>query len=202
MRVISGGTNSFSDIITGGQHSSVVDYFKNNLMNYAKNTVSNIANSTNNFIGDIATSLYNRYSSMSAINAGKDLLASSETYSREDIIHKVTYDNIDDMSIMMQRYTMANPTIMKEYRRNTIEGYPYFIDDEPNVKPIDRVDYINSINDMMIHQEGKDIYCYNCSSTEITKEDELTLDQKINILNTWDIVNDRLKNDEDPTDIE
>lgn len=101
----------------------------------------------------------------------------------------------------MRRWIMANPTVRELNQKQLIQGYEgKYVDNDPDTIGNDNYDY-RLVMDGIVNI-NKDSSYTNFFDELKYGDRRLTLDEKIDILNTWDKLEDILKNtNEDPTNI-
>lgn len=105
--------------------------------------------------------------------------------------------NNDDIAVgaLMQQFIMACPEIARAYDNGMIDGYPNGIPIDSINPYTDRYRYLQTTSGILV-EEGDDMY-----STEVYTEDEpLTMEQQIDIQETWKYMRNLLRNGLDPSD--
>lgn len=105
-------------------------------------------------------------------------------------------------TLVMQRWIMACPEIRTMYHENRIDGYSDSYEDRaPGFVGVDHYEYRQVTNGItMSHNDEEEYTRYNWSEVPLHHDDELTFDEQMSILYTWDRARAALElGKEDPT---
>lgn len=103
---------------------------------------------------------------------------------------------------VMQRYIMAEPTLRARYHEQTIDGYSQtYIDNNPKDIGDSHYDYRRVMQGMMVEDEEHGWYSKTYADDLFDGDRELELEEKADILTTWEVARNLLYNKQDPTDI-
>lgn len=203
-----GGVEEFNALAYGMPRAENIRYFQNQY--------NNLVNNAKYFVGDIgrqfvqtATNIYNNYVSPDALARVRNIIYHVSDNKEQQIISElVRIEEIQKASTTMQRWIMACPEVRTLYHQQKIDGYSdTYVDKEP-----DAVGYVHY--DYRLVTEGVLRYTYDedgeINGTIISQywmEDQLeendrllSIDEKVDILSTWDVIRGYLNHtDLDPT---
>ena len=130
----------------------------------------------------------------------KNRLTRSEVILSDSAVHRVTPINIFNPSMTMRRYIMAYPRAYTLYRKDRISGYDdTWIDSEPYFPARWRTDYLKVMDGIMqYHQDdGKGF-----TEHLVGRENELSFLEQTIIREAWEVFDELMSKDIDPTDLE
>lgn len=197
-----GNLQSFDYLLYPNQHP--------NTNNYIVNQFNNISNALNDFGRQFIESSKEIYTKINDSNAAR--IAKAALRSVKGLFHQNTImqlyniDEIQNAQPIMQRYIMAEPTIRELYLKQRCDGYS---DSYVNMMSIDIADShydYQKIMDGVIQEytnENGEIdweskhYYYSLMEGDV----ELSFQDRIDILNTWDVLKQCIASGNDPTDI-
>lgn len=185
------------DIAAGGHLDQTTTSW---LGDRAMNLRSGLSSVASSFF-DQAQSLYQMISTNDAVQAMRNLVAKADTTWMSNNIHGVsTIEQLQTANPIMQRYIMANPVVRDMYLNNMVEGYSdSYTNLHGNAIGDSHYDYRRVMDGVMI---VKDDHTLVKEYIEFIPEGEkeLTLFEKVDILNAWNLINTSLDaNELDPT---
>ena len=164
-----------------------------------RNFVDSVKNYSQS-LADKAASMFNYFNNNPLVDKIKNRLSRSEVVLSDSAIHMVTPVNIYNPSLTMRRYIMAQPRAFNLYRKDRINAYDEMWEiTERNVKPEWRDDYLKVIDGVM-RFDKEDGYGYTEHALGI--KNELTFMEQNIIQEAWDVFDNLMDRDIDPTDIE
>lgn len=185
------------DICAGGHIDQQTTSWLGERANALRTTISGAASQ----FFDQAKTMYAMISSNDAIQALRNLTAKSDNVWNSNVIHSLsTIEQLQTASPIMQRYVMAQPELRKMYLNSEVEGYA---DSYENLHGdrvgIQHYDYRRVMDGIVVVNE--ETASFNNFYELIPEGDkELTLYEKVDILRSWNTVNDALDvHEEDPT---
>lgn len=211
VNVMPGGELGINSLLYRPPDQNVISYMQNKLQN-VYNSVKNVAN---NFV-ESANRLFHCTYSDEAVNKAKIYLAQSNYALNDMVITHVTPQTIKQINPFMQQLVMELPIVNNLCNRNLLHGYyGTYTDLEPNKKGEQRTVFREVTSGYM--QFDKKYKNYNedlgCPKEEDDKktgfinhfshsdERELHSAEKRAILALWNITENCINNEEDPTDI-
>lgn len=122
------------------------------------------------------------------------------------IIPLTTVTEIQAAKPIMQRYMMAQPDVRELYHQQKCDGYSdSYVDLEPGKVGRNHYDYrrvMEGIIEECIDDNGYKTWSATVYDEDLEGEDRhLTFIEKVDILNSWDIMKDAISQSIDPTDI-
>ena len=161
---------------------------------------NNVSSMASNFFNQ-AREVYQMISSSDAVQALRNLTVKTDNVWATNNIHACfTIEHLQTANPVMQRYIMANPNVRDMYLNNTVEGYAGSYENLHGNNIGERhYDYRRVMDEVVIVHDTH--IEYNHYYEEIPEGDkELTLYEKVDILKTWNLVNQALDAHEmDPT---
>ena len=188
--------NPFDAILYQNQHPNNQLYFQNQVNNFS-NTLTDLGRS---FITESKVIHDQIYSSVAAAAARAALRASAGMF--QMVIRPLNeIDEFRAASVLMQRWVMANPEIRNLYHRQECAGYDgSYVDMFPKDKGEDHYDYRRVMSGVVVDTKDGS-YARHYLDDLVEGDAELTHNEKVDILSTWDIMNMYIKaGKEDPTD--
>lgn len=191
--VISGGDLSANALIYRPLSQNTLAYLKSGL----DNTLNAIKGVGQSFV-DTVRGMYDRYNSIEAVNRAKMVLYNAGQHLSQDVIYPVRYDNYNNLNLTMQQYVMAYPEVDRMYRKNKCYGFAdTYIDPEPGTCGEDRFSYQRVMDGMLqFDAEGEGYFRHYSNSDDAP---ELTMLEKLSVLETWDTVARLIGEGVDPT---
>jgi hypothetical protein len=161
-----------------------------------RNTVSATASA----FFDQARSMYQMISSNDAIQALRNLTVKNDNAWDTNTIHAIsTIAGLQTAAPVMQRWIMAEPRLRQMYVNNEVDGfsetYTNLQGDNIGAKQFDW----RQVNTGIVKFKEDEAYFTNYHE-ELYGNDELSVSQRVDILRTWNAVNDALDaGEEDPS---
>lgn len=197
MRVIAGGEAAWDAVAYGQQNPVNLGYFQQQLQNIGHG----LNEQAQAFYKD-AHQIYDKFTNSDAVRMMRSAMKSAATLFNDNIIRPLSHiDEFQNASYQMQRWNMANPAIRQLYIDQKCDGYSdTYIDNEPGKVGDQHYDYRRVMNDVVVVCEDGEEYYKTYYEDLLPNDRELTIDEKSDILSTWDIMNMFVKAmKEDPT---
>ncbi len=185
------------DIAAGGHLNDSTVQWINDRATQLRSTISSTANT----FFEQARSMHQMISASDAMQALRNLTAKATSLWSSNQIHRIrTMEEMQTANPVNQRYLMAHIPVREMYLANSIEGYG---DSYTNLHGTglgnDHYDFRRVMNGIITPVvERSEVTQYH----EILKEGdkELSLHEKVDIINNWNLLNNLLDEDElDPT---
>ena len=201
-RVVEGGTAGLDYLLypNFGFNQPVIDYFRAN----ANNLTNNLTQAGQAFMSqakDLFESIYNNKTFQAARNLIKQV---DNSVNFGNMIYEIkTLEGLQQASPVMQRWNMACPEIRELYHQQRCDGYSStYVDRHPNDIGINHYDFRRVMDTVVTECKDGGWECYQFGDELEEGDRDLTLDEKVDILNTWDIMKMFVQmGKEDPTDI-
>jgi len=187
------------DLLPGMSLAQVLNPFSNNgFVEYVRNTFNDnvqLLKDVGSGIMDKMQGMFNFFNNEDFLNAGRNL-AIQAGIRNDNTIHSVTCENINEAGLTMAGYIMANPTLYDMYQKYRIDGYGdmFYMKDTTLDDPRQTTEYMQVMDGMVKFEE--DGYTYSIFSHS---GDELTLTEKLTVLEAWDCVDIMIDMGIDPT---
>jgi hypothetical protein len=177
--------------------------------NYFYNQVYAVNQALNDFgskFMQASQHIYEKINDSNVIRAAKAALRYAVGLSHPNaVVYLKTIDELRAAQPVMQRYIMANPVVREMYNQQLIDGYnDTYIDNEPGFMKALHYDF-RRVMDSVIQDKVDDEGNYEWVAPQyyedlIAGDRDLDFQEKINILNTWDVIDQFMKSGkEDPT---
>lgn len=143
---------------------------------------------------------FDKFYSRRSVEEAKEFLRDTGGYFREDILHRVTYNDYRP-NLITQSYIMECPEVWDRRKKGMSNEFGNrYIDTEPNVKDVQwRTKYLKAIEGIL--EEDGEILKYTTSVISTDEEPDLDIRDQVIIMNNWDLARYMMSVGEDPTDI-
>lgn len=183
MRFINGGDLVFDALLYPPMTADCSNYIMNQFTGLS-NSLSEVGQQ---FMNE-AYNMYQKINDSTALYIARNALRQANEISYIDIIRPlVTIDDIMHAPLIMQRYIMAEPLVIrKEYLKGRLDGYSEtYSDVDPGHIGEDHYDY-RRVMDGVLYKDKCGDYIVNDYIEELLEGDrELTHDEQLDILKTW-----------------
>ncbi len=196
-QVLEGGGDLFSALMYNKHHVGTLEF-----LSEQANKFTGILSEAPAAFFKATESVYKRFDSSAAIRTARAAVRRvSNMWQMEGIAPLTTIGQLQNASIEMQRWVMAEPNVRKRYINQECDGY------SATYAPIDRTDiaerhydYRRVVNGVYIDQPDGD-YAATTWDEELNADDgDLDLSEQIDILETWAHVRAHiLRRRDDPT---
>lgn len=201
MAIIYGDENIFQAVLQPEANKINQSYIVNQFQQLRQNTANYLNTAGEKFIQN-AQDLYNKINDSAVMSRVRNAIKNSIT-SRDDtkIYHIESLDDFQTVGLRYQRYLMVNPVIRDRYHRQTLDGYSdTYVDDYPTLSGNEHPDYRRVINGMVqVDQETGLASCKQFIGPEDEFERDLYFDEKIHVIQAWELMEAYLENNIDPT---
>jgi hypothetical protein len=198
--VIRGDSFAFKALVSPPPPQHVIDYFTNNL----NTAMTVLGNHNGQFINNVV-SLYNKYGSIEAVNNAKYLLDANSGYIENNYIQYVDISNWGNMPPVMQNWVMEHPVVSTLNYRNMCNGFgDTYINTDESTYGKKRVGYMSVMSGILQHDvDGNGIFKHYYFNDDVAKDSsELSIRDKVKIIDVWKNVEILLANGYDPTDLD
>lgn len=194
-QVIQGDQTFFKSAAYGTQDWKTLEFLSSQY-----NNLSAMATQTSSDFFTHAKTLYDKISGSTAMRMARQ--AAAIVRSAWDVDEIRSLISITEMQLAlptMQRWVMANPEVRNMYHKQQLDGYSEsYIDLHPNDVGEYHYDYRRVMNGIAV-EVGDKILCTTYPD-DLLDEKELSIEEQVDIINTWDKMNVYLKYGlEDPT---
>ncbi len=198
-QVVMGGVNGLDYLLNPNFNPINMQYFQNSI-----NSISGRFNEVGTQFMSQAQQLYDKVYSSSAIQAARNMIKQfGNSLSNNEFVYPMkSLQDFKEASFVMQRWIMANPNIRELYHAQQCDGYSNtYIDMDPRDVGEFHYDYRRVMDGIVVdYKDGWEAVQYLDTLREGDRD--LTLDEQVDILDTWSILDAFIKKGkEDPTDI-
>lgn len=197
MRIVDGGDLAWGAIAFGEQNPINLGYFQNQfssltagLNDYAKNFYSEVGN------------IVDKFTNSDAVRSVRNALRSAASLFNNDIIKPLyEMEEFQTATVKMQRWIMANPVVRTSFIEQKCDGYSdSYVDLYPGKVKDEHYDYRRVMNGVVQFDEDERDYFKIYYEDLVEGDRELSVDEKIDILQSWEIVELYMKKGaQDPT---
>lgn len=196
IRTIRGGSDAFDAFMYPAPTQNFLNYIQHSIAT-ASEKLGDIGRS---FVNG-AKELYERFNSDEAREQASALLYQVGANIGENVIQYYSPQNFANINMMMQYWAMENPMVRELYNNDMCYGFQdTYNDPEPGVPAHERSGYLNAMSGMLQFDEEDEGYIQHFSDS--SDDEELTLFQRLSILDTWASAESLILNGIDPTDPE
>lgn len=197
--VVESGVDGINHLFYQPMNPINLDYFWNSV-----NNVTNNIRTDFNFI-DRAKQIYENMHGSRAMQTARNLLRQvKNTVTHMDYIHEInTVQGFREANFQMQRWIMAEPTTRKLYHDQRCDGYSNtYTDLYPNDVGEQHYDYRRVMDGVVQELPGGGWVAPQYWDELVPGDRELAIDEKVDIINTWDVLKAFIQaSKDDPTDI-
>lgn len=184
-------------LLYGIPSQTTVDYFRDKV-----NYLQGFATSAFGWAKNELENIFNRTYGQEVLSEARTVLREASSMLRDDIIHSVYFDNYTP-NLITQSYIMEEPEVRKMYTKGLIDGFNgTYMDPEPDQDvTIFRENYAKVMNGMVKEVDnefGTEMLLY----PHLEEGGDLDFNDKIIVLQNWDVARALLNNDTDPTVIQ
>lgn len=202
IQVIHGGNaNSFDMLAFPTQNPVNANYIQNQLVNFSQS----LTDIGRRFI-ETSQELYERVNDSNVMRTARAAIRVARgMFHPNQIVQLKTIDEVRFAQPIMQRYIMAEPNLRELYHKQQVDGYSdtYADIDRGNIGD-QHYDYRRVMTGHVVDfvtEDGEDSWLVNTYSQDSLGDDtELAFEDKISIMNTWEIVEMFVKAGMDPSD--
>lgn len=194
--------DTFDFLIFPEQHQKSQNYIFQQLSSY----VPTLTDVGRKFM-ETSKSIYDKFNDSNVIKMAKATLRAAKGIMQPNLIrHLHTLEDIQSAQPVMQRYIMAQPDLRQVYLEQRCDGYSdTYVDLHPGHVGEEHYDYRRVMDHVVVEtvdKDGNDIWCVKSYAEDLIEGDrELTHDEKVDVLLTWDSVKAYLDSRNDPTNI-
>ena len=198
MQVVTGGEAEFNGLIYGDKHPGTLNFLQDQLSSGFSNTLSDLGKQMYSTLGG----LFEKFNGTLAMQLIKSARRKIGGIYDQDVIRPL-WDIVDiqQATLTMQRWVMAQPDIRKLYHQQRCEGFGNtYIDMHPGKIGDFHYDYRLVMNGIMTEtDDGHDKITYYYDEENVD-DVQLDMSQRADILTTWDAIKYHLDHcDIDPT---
>ena len=185
MQVIYGGNNVYNAILYGEQHPDNQRYFQRQIESISE-TLTDIGRS---FFANV-NDLYEQYNGAEAMRIARAAINNAQSLFRPNVVQSIfTMADMQTAPMVMQRWIMANPVVRDLYHQRRCDGYS---DTYKDIYPGDvgdtHYDYRRVMDGVVQTNDEDDTWSVKFYLDELSDGDrDLLADEKVDILNTWEI---------------
>jgi hypothetical protein len=198
MQLQYGASDAFNSLIYGERNPSTVDFLRGQI-----ESATQMLGQAGRTFYDRALQTFDHFNSNTAINFARNAIQTltGGNIDTQRVVYLHEIEQLQNATVLMQRWLMANPFVRERYLDQKLDGYS---DTYINVHGIDvghaHYDYRRVMNGLMVIDENG-VEHFTQYFDELYEGDrELTLAEKVDIVDSWNAQNVLLKLLEDPTD--
>lgn len=198
-QVIVGGPREFNALVYGQKHPGTLQFLETQL--YQPSPMLN--DMGQRFFADSAE-IFERFNGADAQRIAQAAIRKVKAIFQPNTVRSLwDLADLQNANPVMQRWIMAQPDIRQAYHEQRLDGYSdSYVDMHPGQVGADHYDWRRVHNGLYVEQDHAD---YDWKHTQyfedlLEGDRELTLEEKVDILSTWDVVQMHLQAaKDDPT---
>lgn len=194
IEVCYGGTEEFNALCYGQKNPGTMQYLERQVEN-----ISNTLTSAGQAWFADSQQLWDRFNGSDALRLARAAVRKAGSLFQDDAIRSLwKIGEIQNAPLTMQRWIMAEPTVRKMYQEQRCDGYSgTYLDMYPGTIGESNYDYRRVMQGMVtIDGEGQEKTMFYLDELAVGDR-ELYLDEKIDIINSWEIVASLMKYGQD-----
>lgn len=200
VQVSYGGVADFNALMYGPKHPGTMQFLQNQVQQISDFSTT-LTDAGRGFVAN-ARRLYDELHSDEALRLARAAVRRiGNVFQRDEIKSIWELAQLQNAPLTMQRWIMAEPTVRELYHQQRCDGYSdTYVDMYPGEVKDAHYDYRRVMNGV-VTEDSDGASKFTIFLDELVEGDrELTFDEKIDILNTWDIVSSLIKEgSDDPT---
>lgn len=201
-----GDTNSFNAMLYTPKHSATLNFLENQV-NRLTEYGSSLTEAGKSFFANTAQ-MFNTFNGAEALRLARAAVKRIDNVFQSNEIKYISeLPDIQNASLNMQRWIMANPIVRELYNNQRCDGYSdTYADMSPGTIGESHYDYRRITEGLVREVVGEDGITDDVTTfyfDDLHEGDrELNIDEQMDILNTWDIIESYIKNGKsDPTSL-
>lgn len=168
-----------------------------NYVNAGLNKLKEYGNTLSEGFKNAINTVYNQYWSDGVLDATNWLINNIGS-TKQDVIYPVQYETFNTANLLMQRYIMAYPELNILAKRNMCNGFQdTYFNIEPETYGEERYEYQRVMDGILQYDKDEVPYVKYYSNSDNV---ELTLPEKLSVLETWNNVARLIAEGKDPSD--
>lgn len=177
-----GAADAFDALVYPQQHPDTVRFLQNQVSNIA-NTLTDAGRA----FMQRSREVFEQYNSSAAMRFAREVMQSVKGAFETPCIKPLwTVNEMQNASLLMQRWIMANPTVRKMYHAQRCDGYSdTYVDMAPGVIGEDHYDWRRVMDGAIVFDEDGDWKSTQYLDELIEGDRDLLHEEKVDILNTW-----------------
>lgn len=200
MQVIAGGQAEFNGLVYGDKHPGTMRFLQNQIGQGFSNTMSEVGQRMLSSVHG----LYEKFNGENVIRLAKAARRKISGIFQQDVVKPLwSVDEIQQATLVMQRWVMAQPDLRKLYHEQRCDGYSNtYLDMQPDSIGEKHYDY-RRVMDGLGREDTDGNLVFTHYYDDVHEDDvTLTLQDKVDITNTWDMISRYLKHtNHDPSSI-
>lgn len=198
--LVTGGDDAFDAMLYGDHHAGTIAY-----LDEQRSRVRNYLTDTGMRFRERAEAVVQRFNYSDAMRLTRAVnRAMTNAFKPNNVRRLENIGQIQQAKTEMQRWIMAEPTIRAAYHAQRCDGYSEtYVDDQPKAIGSNHYDYRRATNGVFFGRNNKEpLAAVTYFETAKPNDVELSFDDQVNIINTWDLTRRLLlEGKEDPTSV-
>jgi hypothetical protein len=197
VQVSYGDSAEFNALAFGPKHPGTLAFLENQVSSFSQT----LTDAGRSFFSN-ARDVFEQFNGEEAMRLARAAVRKANSLFQRDQIRSIwELGELQQAPLTMQRWIMANPEVRQMYQDQRCDGYvDTYIDVHPGTIGSTHYDYRRAVNGMVMDDDEDDWVCRFYPDELLEGDKELSLDEKIDIQTTWDIVAALMKaGGEDPT---
>ena len=199
MAVIVGNPMDADALIYGRQHPGTLQYLEENIQRLGQqmSTYGQTLTDAGRQFYERAQTLYQQFNSDEALRAADQAMRRVKSYFQDELILPLhDLGSIQNASLIMQRWVMAEPSLRQMYHQQQCDGYSdTYVDLYPGQVGEQHYDW-RRVHEGLVVADPEDPEDYKVEfffDDMVAGDRELTLQEQMDITSTWDFVKSYVK---------
>jgi len=180
-----GDSQDFNALVYGERHPGTIQFLENQVTNFSQSL-----NEAGKSFFSNARSVFEQFNSETAMRLARAAVRKASSLFQKDEIRDIwDLGELQQAPLRMQRFIMAEPTVRQMYIDQRCDGYAdTYVDMQPGAIGTEHYDFRRATNGMVMDDEENDWVCRQFHDDLVEGDRELDLEEKVDILNTWEAV--------------
>lgn len=192
MTVMIGSPDDFDALIYGTPHPGTLNYLHGH-MERLGNQISQFGDAVTEAgrqFWEKSQSMFQRFNSDDALRFAEAAIRRVQAAFQPEVVRPLyQLADIQNASLTMQRWIMANPTVREYYHTQRCDGFSEsYVDMEPGARGAMQYDYRRVMNGLVVDDPQTDWKATIYFDDLHQGDRELTLPEKLDIKSTWQMV--------------
>ncbi len=200
MQVIVGGQAEFNGLVYGDKHPGTMQFLQNQIGQGFSNTMTDIGQRMFNSVQN----LYEKFNGENVLRLAKAARRKVTGIFQQDVVKPLwSIEEIQQATLVMQRWVMAHPGLRKLYHEQRCDGYSdTYVDMQPDSIGEKHYDYRRVMDGFGTEDSDGNLQFIHYYDDVPDDDPELSIHDRVDIVNTWDMISRYLKHtNHDPSSI-
>lgn len=195
--IVYGDTMAFDALAYGEKHPGTLQYLHSQVAQLPQ--ISQTLTDAGRAFMSNAQEIFDQYNSAEALRLARAAINKASSLFQSNTIRPMfVIAELQNAPLIMQRFIMAEPLTRQLFHEQRIDGFSgTYVDLQPGAVGEDHYDYRRVMDGVLVDDDENDWKVTTYLDDLAEGDRDLTFDEKIDILSTWDWVRAYLKHGED-----